>query len=96
MAEDQTPRRAYFIEPVEAKEQNKGGIYIPDTAKEKPMEGIVDRHRQEARQGRQGDRLRRQGRRHACCMPKYGGTEVKFDDKEYQLVREDDLLGVIG
>ena len=84
-----------LIEPVEAKEQNKGGIIIPDTAKEKPMEGIViaigkkkDKECKEiAFDVKVGDRV---------LLPKYGGTEVKFNDKEFQLVREDDLLGVIG
>jgi len=84
-----------LIEPVEAKEQNKGGIIIPDTAKEKPMEGIViaigkktDKDGKEiAFDVKVGDRV---------LLPKYGGTEIKYNDKDYQLVREDDLLGVIG
>jgi len=84
-----------LIEPVEAKEQNKGGIIIPDTAKEKPMEGLViaigkktDKEGKElAFDVKVGDRV---------LLPKYGGTEIKFNDKDYQLVREDDLLGVIG
>ncbi len=84
-----------LIEPVEAKEQNKGGIIIPDTAKEKPMEGLViaigkktDKDGKEiAFDVKVGDRV---------LLPKYGGTEIKFNDKDYQLVREDDLLGVIG
>ena len=84
-----------LVEPAEAKEQLKGGIYIPDTAKEKPMEGVViavgkklDKDGKEiAFDVKVGDRV---------LMPKYGGTEVKIDDKEYQLVREEDLLGVIA
>ena len=83
-----------LVEPVEAKEQLKGGIYIPDTAKEKPMEGKViavgkkcDKDGKEiAFDVKPGD---------SVLLPKYGGTEVKIDDKEYQLVREEDLLGVI-
>ncbi len=84
-----------LIEPVEAKEQNKGGIIIPDTAKEKPMEGLVIAiGKKTDKEGKEltfdvkvGDRV---------LLPKYGGTEIKFNDKDYQLVREDDLLGVIG
>ena len=83
-----------LVEPVDAKEQNKGGIIIPDTAKEKPQEGLViaigkkvdDDGKPVAFDVKAGDRV---------LMPKYGGTEVKIGDKEYQLVREDDLLGVI-
>ena len=83
-----------LVEPVDAKEQNKGGIIIPDTAKEKPQEGLViaigkkvdDDNKPVAFDVKVGDRV---------LMPKYGGTEGKIGDKEYQLVREDDLLGVI-
>lgn len=84
-----------LIEPAEVKEQLKGGIYIPDTAKEKPMEGIViavgtkrDKDGKEiAFDVKVGDRV---------LLPKYGGTEVKIEDKTYQLVREEDLLGVLA
>ena len=84
-----------LIEPIEEKEQTVGGIIIPDSAKEKPMQGKViavgkklDKDGKEiAFDVKVGDRV---------LMPKYGGTEVKIDDKEYQLVREEDLLGVIA
>ena len=83
-----------LVEPVDAKEQNKGGIIIPDNAKEKPQEGLViaigkkvdDDNKPISFDVKVG---------HLVLMPKYGGTEVKIDSKEYQLVREDDLLGVI-
>ncbi len=83
-----------LIEPIEAKEQLKGGIYIPDTAKEKPMEGKViavgtkrDKDGKELKfDVKVGD---------IVLLPKYGGTEVKIDGKEFQLVREEDLLGVL-
>ena len=77
----------------------KGGIIIPDTAKEKPQEGKViaigtgkvdEKGNKIPFDVKPGDRV---------FLPKYGGTEVpKFsdsDDKEYQIVREDDLLGII-
>ncbi|MBR1608758.1 MAG: co-chaperone GroES [Kiritimatiellae bacterium] len=84
-----------LVEPVEAKEEVKGGIYIPDTAKEKPQEGKVlavgkkrdDDGKEVPFDVQVGDTV---------LMPKYGGTEVKIDDKTYQIVREEDLLGVIG
>lgn len=85
-----------LVEPLEEKETSKGGIIIPDTAKEKPQEGKVvalgtgkldDDGKKIAFNVKKGDRV---------LMPKYGGTEVKIDDKEYQIVREEDILAVIG
>ena len=69
-----------LVEPIEEKEQTVGGIIIPDSAKEKPMQGKV------IADGKKGDTV---------LPPKYGGTEVKLGDKKLQLVREEDLLGVI-
>jgi len=85
-----------LVEPLEEKESKKGGIIIPDTAKEKPQEGRViaigtgkrdDDGKLIPFNVKKGDRI---------LMPKYGGTEVKLDDKEYQIIREDDILAVIG
>ena len=83
-----------LVEPVEEKEQTVGGIIIPDSAKEKPMQGKVVAV---------GKKLDKDGKEIAfdvkkgdtVLLPKYGGTEVKIDDKKLQLVREEDLLGVI-
>ena len=83
-----------LVEPVEEKEQMVGGIYIPDAAKEKPIKGKViavgkkfDKDQKEVPFFvKAGDEV---------LLPKYGGTEVKIGDKKYQLIREDDLLGVI-
>ena len=83
-----------LVEPLDVKEVNKGGIIIPDSAKEKPMEGkVIAIGKKRDDDGKEipfdvkvGDKV---------LLPKYGGTEVKIDDKTYQLVREDDLLGVI-
>ena len=84
-----------LVEPIEEKEVNKGGIIIPDTAKEKPMEGKVialgikrdEDGKEQSFDVKVGDTV---------LLPKYGGTEIKIDGKEYQLVREDDLLGVVS
>ena len=84
-----------LVEPIEEKEQMKGGIIIPDSAKEKPTEGKViavgikrdDDGKEVSFDVKVGDTV---------FMPKYGGTEIKIDDKTYQIVREEDLLGVIG
>jgi chaperonin GroES len=85
-----------LVEPIEAGEVKKGGIFIPDSAKEKPQEGKViavgtgkldDDGKVIPFNVKKGDTV---------LMPKYGGTEVKIDDKTYQIVREDDILAVIG
>jgi chaperonin GroES len=84
-----------LVEPVAEGDVRKGGIIIPDSAKEKPQEGKViavgTGKRDESGKlipfsVKEGDRV---------LMPKYGGTEVKLDDKTYQIVREEDILGVI-
>jgi len=83
-----------LVEPIDVKEVTKGGIIIPDAAKEKPMEGkVIAIGKKRDDDGKEipfdvkvGDKI---------LLPKYGGTEVKINDKTYQLVREEDLLGVI-
>ena len=83
-----------LVEPIEENEK-VGGIYIPDTAKEKPMQGKVisvgkktdkETGKEIPFDDKAGDTV---------LLPKYGGTEVKLDGKKLQLVREEDLLGVI-
>ena len=83
-----------LVEPIEEKEQTVGGIIIPDSAKEKPMQGKVIAV---------GKKLDKDGKEIAfdvkkgdtVLLPKYGGTEIKLDGKKLQLVREEDLLGVL-
>ena len=84
-----------LVEPGEEKEVKKGGIIIPDSAKEKPTEGIVralgtgktdDSGKKVAFEVKIGDRV---------LVSKYGGTEVKLDDKEYKLLNSDDILAII-
>ena len=85
-----------LIKSVEAvEEQNVGGIIIPDSAKEKPQEaevvalgtGKTEDGKKVAFNVKIGDRV---------IISKYGGTEVKYDDVVYSLVREDDILAIIG
>ena len=85
-----------LVEPLKSGEQTKGGIIIPDSAKEKPQEGKVialgtgkldDDGKKIPFNVKKGDRV---------LMPKYGGTEIKFDDKDYQIMREEDILAIIG
>src|SRR6266498_1757339 len=84
-----------IVRRIEEGEQVRGGIIIPDTAKEKPQEGEViavgegkykeDGSRQ-ALDVRAGDRV---------LFGKYGGSEIKLDGEELLIMREDDILGII-
>lgn len=85
-----------LVKHIEEAEQTRGGIIIPDAAKEKPQEAEVialgtgkkgDDGKVQAFEVSVGDRV---------LISKYGGTEVKLDEKKYLLVREDDILGVIA
>ena len=85
-----------LVEPVEEKETKKGGIIIPDTAKEKPQEGNVvalgtGKVNEEGKKVeftvKKGDKV---------LISKYGGTEIKLDGKEYKILSTDDILAVIG
>jgi len=84
-----------LIKRVEEKETIKGGIIIPDTAKEKPQEGevIAAGGGKKTEEGKvipmdvkAGDRI---------LFGKYSGTEIKIDDEEYLIIREDEVLGII-
>jgi len=80
----------------EDKEQRtKGGIIIPDTAKEKPMEGRIEAVGPGRRleDGKLQKTEVQVGQR--VLIGKYSGTEVKIDGEEYVIMREDDVLGVI-
>ena len=84
-----------LVEPVEEKEQQQGGIIIPDTAKEKPMESKIvalgtgkkdDDGNLIPFEVKVGD---------VVLTSKYGGTDVKIDDQEYKILSSDDILAVI-
>jgi len=85
-----------LVQRLEEEEKTKGGIIIPDTAKEKPAEGKViavgngklgDDGKRVALEVKKGDLI---------LFGKYSGTEVKIEGTEYLIMREDDVLGVIG
>ena len=83
-----------LVEPIEEKEQTVGGIIIPDSAKEKPMQGkVISVGRKTDKDGKEVPFDVKAG--DTVLLPKYGGTEVKLDGKKLQLVREEDLLGVL-
>ena len=84
-----------IVKRVEEEEKTKGGIIIPDTAKEKPMEGkviavgkgkLLEDGKVHPLDVKAGDRV---------LFGKYAGTEVKIGEEEHLIMREDDILGVI-
>src|SRR3954471_21430081 len=84
-----------LVEPVEEKENKKGGIIIPDSAKEKPMESMVialgtgktgDDGKKIPFEVKKGDRV---------LVSKYGGTEIKLNGKEYKILTSEDILAVV-
>ena len=85
-----------LVRRMEAEEKMKGGIIIPDTAKEKPLEGKVvsvgagrldDNGKRIPLEVKVGDRV---------LVGKYSGTEVKIDDIEHVILREDEILGIVS
>ncbi len=84
-----------LVQPIREKEVRKGGIIIPDSAKEKPIEGRV----KAVGAGKLGD----DGKRvkldvkigDKVLYSKYGGTEIKIDGEDHLLMREDDILGIL-
>lgn len=85
-----------LVKPLEEKEVKQGGIIIPDSAKEKPQEGEVIALGTGKRDDdgklieftvKKGDKV---------LISKYGGTEIKFDGVSYLILREDDILGILG
>ena len=84
-----------LVRRIEEKETAKGGIIIPDSAKEKPQEGkvlavgngkILENGTKVALDVKVGDRI---------LFGKYSGSEVKIDDKEYLILREEDILAIL-
>ncbi len=84
-----------LVQRLEEEEKTKGGIIIPDTAKEKPIEGkvvavgngkILENGEVKPLDVKEGDKV---------LFGKYAGTEVKIGGEEYLIMREDDVLGVI-
>lgn len=84
-----------LVQRIEEDIKTKGGIIIPDTAKEKPVEGKVVATGK-GRMGEDGKLLPmdvKVGDR--VLFSKYGGTEVKIDGSDYLILRQDDILGII-
>jgi chaperonin GroES len=84
-----------LVKRVDEEEEMRGGIVIPDTAKEKPQEGevvavgegkVLDSGQRVGMSVKAGDRI---------LFGKYSGTEVSIDDQEYLIMREDEVLGIL-
>jgi len=85
-----------LVKPLEAQEKKKGGIIIPDTVKEKPQQGevvevgpgrVTDDGKKIAMEVKKGDKV---------LYGKYSGTEVTIEDVEYLILREPDILAIVG
>lgn len=85
-----------IVKPIDATEKKIGSIVIPDTAKEKPMEGVVEAVGAGKRDDsgklipmelKAGDKV---------LYGKYSGTEVKIDGQEYLIMKESDVLGILA
>src|ERR1700681_4273346 len=85
-----------LVQPLEEKEDKKGDIIIPDTARERPQEGTVaavgtgkldDNGKKIEFTVKVGDKV---------LISKYGGTQIKIEGENYLIMREDDILGIIG
>ncbi len=84
-----------LVKPVEAKEMKRSGIIIPDSAKEKPQEGLIaacgkgkttDEGKVIALDVKVGDKI---------LYGKYSGSEIKLDDEDYLIMHQDDILGIL-
>ncbi len=84
-----------LVKPLEPKEVKKGGIIIPDTAKEKPQEGkvievgkgrMLENGKMVPLEVKKGDKI---------LYSKYGGTEIKLEGEEYLILKEEDILAII-
>jgi chaperonin GroES len=84
-----------LVQRIEEMTVTKGGIYIPDTAKEKPIEGRIvavgpgkmsDTGNRMPLHVKEGDRV---------LFSKYAGSEIKIEGEEYLMMREDDILGIV-
>jgi chaperonin GroES len=79
----------------ESKDQMRGGIYIPDTAKEKPQEAEVIAVG-EGKFDDNGKRIKLDVKKgDTVLIGKYSGTEIKLDDTEYTILREDEVLAIV-
>lgn len=75
-----------FVTYAEEEEKTAGGLYVPETAREKPQKGKVEAVGSKVKEVKVGDMV---------LFDKYSGSKIKADDKDYLIVKEEDILGII-
>lgn len=76
-----------FVSYTEEAEKTAGGIYLPDTAKEKPQKGKVEAVGSEVKEVKVGD---------VVLFDKYSGSKINIEGTEYLILKEEDILGILG
>jgi chaperonin GroES len=75
-----------FVKYTEEGEKTPGGLYIPDSAKEKPQKGLVEAVGSEVKEVKVGNTI---------LFDKYSGSKVNIDSNEYLIIKEEDILGIV-
>ena len=75
-----------FVKYSEEAEKTAGGIYIPESAKEKPQKGVIEAVGSEVKEIKVGDTI---------LFDKYSGSKINIDNNEYLIIKEEDILGII-
>ncbi len=75
-----------FVKFSEESEKTAGGLYIPDTAKEKPQKGVVESVGSEVKDVKAGNTI---------LFDKYSGSKITIDNNDYLIIKEEDILGII-
>jgi len=75
-----------FVKYSEEAERTAGGLYIPESAKEKPQKGIIEAVGSEVKEIKVGD---------VILFDKYSGSKINIDNNEYLIIKEEDILGIV-
>ena len=75
-----------FVKYSEEAEKTAGGIYIPESAKEKPQKGVIEAVGSEVKEIKVGD---------VILFDKYSGSKINIENNEYLIIKEEDILGII-
>jgi chaperonin GroES len=75
-----------FVKYSEEAERTAGGLYIPESAKEKPQKGVIEAVGSEVKEIKVGD---------VILFDKYSGSKINIDNNEYLIIKEEDILGII-
>lgn len=85
-----------LVKPIKEDQQQVGGIIIPDSAKEKPQQGKVEAIGTGGKDSNGNEIVFNVKPGDTVLLPKYGGTEIKLDGETFQILRQDDILGVLA